>query len=354
MKAIKSRLRQFDKWRRNKMQSLEPLLYKIPNNTTHRQEQLLNKQDVKSILIIRNNKRIGNMYFLLPFVRQVRQNYPNAHISLMLSQPWQGEVFANLGIDNIVYSQFSFKKALHCWRTIRTLKKTVFDLIVTPYSSAEDSLIVANLSAKNKVGPDNPRREVAYTHTFQKNDDYHHAALNCLYLLPCLGNALNHPISHHIEFSDEELLAGKAAMEKTYSGPNNVIAYFRGARGAKQLSNSTWQSILDRFEHSSDRPVTWIEILSPDITAPLNAGTLTYSNSNMRLLASYLKNVDGFISCDTGPLHLADAAGVRCYGLYNKTSPRVFGVIGEQSINITDFEATDKGAAPLELILAPS
>jgi ADP-heptose:LPS heptosyltransferase len=354
MKAIKSHLRQFDKWRRSKMQSLEPLLYKIPNNTTHRQERLLHKKDVQSILIIRNNKRIGNMYFLLPFVRQVRESYPDANITLMLSQPWQGEVFANLGIDNIVYSQFSFKKALSCWQTIRTLKKTVFDLIITPYSSAEDTLIVANLSARNKVGPDNSRRDIAYTHTFQKNDDYQHAALNCLYLLPYLGNTLSQPISHHIELSDEELSAGKAAMEKTYEGQNRVVAYFRGARGSKQLSDSTWQSILDRFERSSDKPVTWIEILSPDITAPLNAGTLTYSNRNMRILASYLKNTDGFVCCDTGPLHLADAAGVKCYGLYNKTDPKTFGVLGERSVNITDFEQADKGAAPLEIILSTS
>ncbi|MBY6199331.1 lipopolysaccharide heptosyltransferase family protein [Vibrio hangzhouensis] len=352
MKAIRNHLRQFDKWRRRGMQNLEPLLYKIPNNTTHNNSQLLPKEDVKSILIIRNNKRIGNMYFLIPFVRQVRESYPNAHITLMLSQPWQGDVFANLGINDIVYSQFSFKGAIHCWNTIRTLKKTVFDLIVTPYSSAEDALMVASLSAKNKVGPANPHRQIAYSHTFTKNDNRQHAALNCLYLLSCLGNDLTNPISHHIELDDKELAAGKAAFKATYNGTNKVIAYFRGARGSKQLSNEAWQSILDRFELSSDSPVTWLEILSPDITSPLNPDTLTYSNRNMRILASYLKNVDGFICCDTGPLHLADAADVCCYGLYNETNPAIFGVLGEKSVNIMNFEQTDEGAAPLELILS--
>lgn len=54
----------------------------------------------------------------------------------------------------------------------------------------------------------------------------------------------------------------------------------------------------------------------------------------MRILSSFLKNVDIFISCDTGPLHLADASNCRCLGLYNKTDPEVFGVLNELSHNV--------------------
>lgn len=343
MKALKTRLRQFDHWRRGWMSNLEPTLYRLINNNRLSQKALVEKPDVKSILIVRNNKRIGNMYFLIPFVRQMRAQYPDAKLTLMLNQPWQGEVFANMGVDEIVYSHFSFKEIVSCLKSVFTLRKNDYDLIIAPYRSTGDAVLVSVLASKNKVAEHHLGSDVAFTHTFQKDDDLHHTALTSLYLIKALGNTLILPVAHQIELSQEEITAGQDAVAGLYSGEDRVCAFFRGARGAKQLSNAEWTDILNKFEQESERPIKWVEILSPDITSPLKPDYATYSNKNMRILASFLKNTDGFICCDTGPLHLADAADVKCYGLYNKTDPRTFGVIGAQSINITDFNTPSKG-----------
>ncbi|GAL23718.1 lipopolysaccharide heptosyltransferase III [Vibrio variabilis] len=229
MKALKTRLRQFDHWRRGWMSNLEPTLYRLINNNRLSQKDLVEKPDVKSILIVRNNKRIGNMYFLIPFVRQMRAQYPDAKLTLMLNQPWQGEVFANMGVDEIVYSHFSFKEIVSCLKSVFTLKKNDYDLIVAPYRSTGDAVLVSVLAGKNKVAEHHLGSDVAFTHTFQKDDDLHHTALTSLYLIKALGNTLILPVAHQIELSQEEITAGQDAMAGLYSGEDRVCAFFRGA-----------------------------------------------------------------------------------------------------------------------------
>ncbi len=48
----------------------------------------------------------------------------------------------------------------------------------------------------------------------------------------------------------------------------------------------------------------------------------------------YVSKMNVFIAPDTGPLHLAAAAGVKTIGLYGPTSPDNFGARGKNSINI--------------------
>ena len=338
---LKNILRNFDRKRRKKMSVLEPILYRVLRNNKSRDSGLLQKEMVKNILIIRNNKRIGNMYFLIPFIRQIRINYPDAHITLLLNQPWQRDVFLNMGVDDFAFSYFSTKGLYSFFCSMRILRKKTYDLAILPYSSVEDTMICSILAAKNKVAPFHSRRNTIFTHTFKKNDELTHAALSCLYLIPLIGGELNQPICHHLELDKHELCEGVLAKTLTYQGDKLCIAYFRGARGEKRLSDTTWLSLLNKFENESNHSIQWVEVLSPDIITPLKGGSLTFRTNNMRHLASYLKNMNAFICCDTGPLHLADAAGVNCIGLFNKTNPAVFGVLGHNSLNVENIFELD-------------
>ena len=55
---------------------------------------------------------------------------------------------------------------------------------------------------------------------------------------------------------------------------------------------------------------------------------------SLRDFAFYAGGMDVFISCDTGPLHIAAALGVKTIGLFGPTSPDVFGARGKNSINL--------------------
>lgn len=338
MIKIKTKLREFDKYRKNKMRNLEHYLYRLLNNRRYCQSKLLNTDDVKKVLIIRNNKRIGNIYFMIPFVKHVRDVYPHAELTLMLNQPWQGEIFKNMGVNHIVYSHFSFKQILNTLKLIFKMRTSIFDLIFIPNSSAGDTCLCAMLSARNKISVENSQRNIAFTHTYVKHDELHHMALSNLFILKQMMGGEEVRWDHTLNFSKKEIISGEDAYRKMNPNTAFSIAYFRGARGDKRLSHDVWLDLLKQFEQATQYPIQWIEILSPDIQTPIRDDVNTFLSSDMRHLASFLKNVNGFICCDTGPLHLADAANVNSIGIFTKTDPAVFGLLSENSQIIQNLE----------------
>jgi len=340
--TLQNKLRNFDQFRRSKMPSLETAFYRLFSNTASLEKHQLAKDKVKHILLIRNNKRIGNIYFLLPFVRQIRLAYPDARIDMMLNEPWQSNIFNNLGINQFYYSHFSFQGIFKFLKMLKEVKKITYDMILLPRTSAGDTVITALLDGRNKVSSDHPKRNVICTHSTPMKQRRKHASLGPLSILEGLGHTLVEPLLHTLAFTQDELDKGLQASQALRNNPGRVtIAYFRGARGDKLLSEQTWLTILSKFESATNQQVQWVEILCSDITSPIKAGVKTFKTSDLRHLASVLKHLDAFICSDTGPLHMADAAGASCIGLYSHTNPGSFGVIGENTINVIDIENLD-------------
>lgn len=350
--TLNNKLRKFDQFRRCKMPSLETAFYRLFSNTDSLEKHKLTKDKVKHILLIRNNKRIGNIYFLLPFVRQVRAAYPDARIDMMLNEPWQSHIFNNLGINQFHYSHFSFQGIFKFLKMLKEVKKITYDMILLPRTSAGDTVITALLDGRNKVSSHHPKRNVICRHAVPINNRRKHASLGPLSILEGLGHTLVEPLLHTLAFTEEELDKGLQASQALRNNPGSVtIAYFRGARGDKLLSEQTWLTILSKFETATNQQVQWVEILCSDITSPIKAGVKTFKTSDLRHLASVLKHLDAFICSDTGPLHMADAAGASCIGLYSHTNPESFGVIGENTINVVDIENLDAPAIGKKLKL---
>jgi ADP-heptose:LPS heptosyltransferase len=55
---------------------------------------------------------------------------------------------------------------------------------------------------------------------------------------------------------------------------------------------------------------------------------------SLRQLAALYSGSELVISCDSGPLHLADLLGVPCIGIYGPETPSFYGVTGPASIRL--------------------
>jgi hypothetical protein len=152
-------------------------------------------------------------------------------------------------------------------------------------------------------------------------------------------------------FSAAEEAGGKAVADGLKSSSPLCIAYFRGARGNKVIEDSTWLRIRQDFDAARPHAIKWVEILSPDIRSSLIPGTATFESADLRHLAAVLKHVDAFICADTGPLHLADAAGAACIGLFTTTNIEHYGCLNDRSMNSTDVANFNADAALLKLKL---
>jgi len=215
-----------------------------------------------------------------------------------------------------------------------------------PHRSASDTLIGGFLRAKNKVAFWGPETVAVFPHAFRVEQRSNHAARSALTLLQELGHPTNHPDHHRMAFSSEEMQKGEEVVRALRGDAGLCVGYFRGARGNKVISNTHWHEIRRKFDQASDNTIQWLEILSPDIEQPLIAGTPTYASADLRELAAVTRSLDLFICGDTGPLHLADAAGARCLGLFTATSIEHYGCLGQTCTNLSNIEQLD----PLQIL----
>ncbi|MGY5451314.1 glycosyltransferase family 9 protein [Agarivorans sp. MS3-6] len=351
VKKIRTALRQFDAKRRNHSIALEVGLLKLLVRGKGRQPELLEPKQVKRVLIVRNNKRIGNMFFLLPFVNYSKELYPNAEFDLLLSEPWQGTIFDNLGLKNVYYSQFGVKSIFDFFRTISSVKKQQYDLILLPYGGSSDRIVTAMLNGKNVVAFYGAADAAVCSHTFKYQAKYKHFALSCIELLEQLGLPAPAQASARLVLSDSEKQCAADELKLLLGEQNNkpCLAYFRGARGAKVIADKDWQALLAKFKQHYAGDVNVIEILSPDVTRPLAEADFSYSNGDLRKLAAFLQQVPLFFCGDTGPLHLASSAGAYCVGLFTVTNVAQYGCLGEHVVNVTDLDAIQAPALLAEL-----
>lgn len=333
--------RRIDQLRRQYSQTIGRWFYKTIGHDPCLSDTSLPIDQIKHILVLRNNKRIGNMYFLLPFMHGLRRLFPHAKIELMLIDASQTQVFEHVAIDQIHVSHFSFRKAGAWLRMLREQRQVVYDLILMPHGSATDMLLGALLHARNKVTDRNEENVVVYRHAIEVRQASPHAALTPLALLAAMSNQSDIPVEHHMVLTTRETQAAQATVTALRGSSRYCIAYFRGARGKKVIPDPQWRQIREDFDQCAPGEICWVEILSPDITRALWPQTQTWQSGNLRELAAFLAACDLFICGDTGPLHLADAAGALCVGLFNATSPTQYGCLGQACANITDITQMD-------------
>lgn len=352
--TIRALLRRLDQFRRDHTKGLGTWFYRWLGQDPHLLSDRIASKDTRTILVLRDNKRIGNMYFMLPFLRELRRAYPQATIDLMVIDPKQAAIFQNLGLNRILASHFAFKTGGAFWRTMRQCRSTVYDLLLMPHASASDTVIGGLLHAKNKVAFDDETTRLVYPHSVDLPPTRPHAALTALTLIEALGHRVGEPPDHTMSLTPAEIEQGEATVRALRQSARHCFAYFRGARGNKVVADAQWRQIRERFDQATATPIRWIEILSPDVRTPLIPGTSTFGSADLRTLAAVLRAFDLFLCADTGPLHLADAAGARCVGLFTQTQTLHYGCLGVASVNVTHIDAINPPEIFRQLGLMPS
>jgi len=352
--TMRSLLRRLDQFRRDHTREFSNWFLRQLGRDRHLVKDRLTAKETRRILVLRNNKRIGNMYFMLPFLHELRRAYPQATIDLMLIDRSQVAIFEHLSLNEVFVSDFSFGSIKTFLGTIRKCRSTVYDLLIMPHSSASDTLIGGLLHAKNKVAFHSERAACVFAHAVDLPPRSPHAALSALTLLEAFGHTLSEKAEHSMRFSPQEIAHGERIATHLRGAARHCFGYFRGARGNKIIADDHWHEIRAKFDAASASPIQWVEILSPDIREPLIAGTATFASADLRELAAVTRALDLFICGDTGPLHLADAAGARCVGLFTATETKHYGCLGAQTVNVSELEALDARSIMVTLGILPA
>ena len=105
-------------------------------------------------ILIRSTNWIGDAIMTTPAIRTIRENFPDAEISI-LTHPWVADVFAaSPHVDEVILYR---KKDCHqgltgIWRLARTLAQRKFDLAIYLQNAIEAAVIGKLASIPNRAG----------------------------------------------------------------------------------------------------------------------------------------------------------------------------------------------------------
>ncbi len=302
-------------------------LYPLKENSN-----FIEKEDIKRILVVRINYRIGNILFITPLLNALEKKFPNAKIDVMIGAPFVTPLIEGMPHVNKVYSfaRKLLKNPIKVLKLKQELKRNNYDLLMTPsLNSSSDSFFTFLVSAKYKVGFYAPDIFAPLTHGVLASNHINHEALKPLELMSVFKKYDFNDFNHYMD-----LKLTKEEKEKNNS--SNIlgsIGIFRDARNEKKIEDKWWKSLIKTLQEL-DSTLNFIDILDPNNQIPLQDNISTLSNKNLRILASNIANLDAFICGDTGPMHLASASLTPTIALFKTTSPALYGTLGDKDLSL--------------------
>jgi heptosyltransferase-3 len=281
-------------------------------------------QDLKRILLVRANFRIGNVILTLPAIAAFRKNFPQAQIDYVGSQISR-LLFLNQPLDRHYETPRRFPQVL--WQyfiLLRRLRARHYDLAldVSCSQSGLASFIIGLSGARIRAGCAgkwdglfNFRIDrLAESNKYRKLSE----------LLSALGL---HSIEEvgRLKFSAAELSAGRDALASAagkVSGP--IVGVFLGGR---KLRGKRWplENFVEVIAGLTEKGFRVVTFLGPEeadiadrIKLALGPGALVVSEPALRKFAAMVKQLNLFICCDSGPMHLACAVGVRVLAIFRE------------------------------------
>jgi len=300
--------------------------------------EIIDKKEIKNILIVRINYRIGNMLFTTPIVQQLQEEFETAKIDVLVGEPFTKVLFSGFkNVENIFdFDRKLLKNPIKAIKYIKKLRAKKYDAVININGgSTSDRLATLLARATYKVAFCNKDIFTPINRCVKREDlDINHEALKPLELLKIFNIKPNYNLKLSISLDEKELKNAKEELNSLVGKTQKkVFGIFRNARYNKKLQDDFWKELIGELKNL-DEDIIFVDILYPGISKKLQDDMYEYSNKNLRALAAFMANLDIFIASDTGPMHLASASGVSTIALFKATAPMLYGTLKENDFSL--------------------
>ena len=285
---------------------------------------ILEREQIRKILLVRATFRIGDSILATPAVFLFRRNFPRAKIDF-IGPPVAKTLLRNLPVDHHYPIYQRLPKSSWSYITLlRQIRGTRYDLAIdlSCSKSALAAFIVGFSGARFRVGV-RGRRDQWFNVRLDRPRE-----LNKYKMVPELLRSLGleaQDLVPALSLSPGEREAGRLRVEELFgaedfSGP--VVGLFVGGRKSwgKRWPEENFRDIATALRGDGARVIVFTgpderdirryfeDELPPDIPVLLER--------NLGAFASLVAACDLFVCCDSGPMHLAAALGVRTVAIF--------------------------------------
>jgi len=312
------------------------------------------KPNCRSILVVRY-RFIGDTILTVPFLRNLRLAYPHARIAVLVG-PTSGDVLLNcpyvdelITFDTTRFHKYDSGKGKtkSFWSYVFALRKHKFDTVFLLKRSFSSAALAFLIGARRRIGYATEGRNFLLTDGVPWRQDIHEVDS----LLSVL-TAVDIPIDDgHLEaFPTPDEIAQVEAIEPRLKVRTNlsnqggyVLIHAAAAHPDKLYPLDKWAQLVQRLRAE----LNLVPVFSGDkqdiqvyeqlaqmcgLDNPINlAGKLSLRQS----MALYSR-MDLAVCVDSGPAHLASAAGVPTVAIFGPTDPVRWRPYGESHAAVYD------------------
>lgn len=319
--------------------------------------QALPARGIDRILICRTSHSLGNTLLLTPLLAELERVYPGAEIDIVTQSPVARALYGRFfSVRKVLVLPSRFPPhMLTVWRVVKAMRSTSYDLVIDPDRRSKTARILLALArGRCKLGFCGPEKHGEVTHAVAIPEHVQHIAKLPVYLLrTALRRAgdTDYP-RPDIRLGRSERAAGAQALARIMGGAHAacrpVIGVFANATGAKRLEAAWWHVMLDRLEALMPG-YAFIEFTPVFGASMLDLRYPTQYCSDLRKLAAVMSQLAGFVSVDSGLMHMAWASGANTVGIFTGTDIEAWGPYG---CNALVVDAREAGAEAIASIVA--
>jgi lipopolysaccharide heptosyltransferase I len=282
---------------------------------------------------------LGDVVHSLPILPALRSLWPSAHISWVVHSAFRSLLEGHPDLDRVISydkggSGVTRRGVVAMSKLCGELVKEEFDLTIDLQGLLRSGIMTAATGAALRVGLDDAREGAGwfYSHRVSASRRSVHAVDRVMRVAEALGAAPAEPVFHlPIRELDEEW--AKKALANV-PGPRLVLNV-----GSRWITKR-WP--VGHFAEIARRAVSEFGAgliavgaredreLVDSLRAELGGLTLLdlCGSTSLLQLSALARRSDLYLSNDTGPLHLAAAAGASVVGIYTCTDPNLTGPYG--------------------------
>jgi heptosyltransferase-2 len=308
------------------------------------------KLAAKRILVMRY-RFIGDTVLTVPFLRNLREAFPAAHIDLML-EPFSGQVLRGCPyVDEVIPFEF---KTIHTYSSrsersritgyiyyLRLIRDRNYDAVFVLKRSLSSALLVWAAGIPRRIGFATEGRRLFLTDPVPYRQDQHEVQnfLDCLRFLdiPIASDDLELWPAHENDAMVQALFVKSGWKEDDLK----IIVHAAASLPAKQWPHERFAAVMKALQERFHARFIYtgapedsllyqrIEQFGPFAGLDLCGKTTLHEN------LSVYRASDLFFGVDSGPLHMAAAVGTPAVALFGPTDERKWGPRGAGNTVIT-------------------
>lgn len=308
------------------------------------------KLNAKKILVMRY-RFIGDTVLTVPFLRNLREAYPAAHIDLML-EPFSGKVIEGCPyVDRVIPFEFrtihtysskaersAFRGYLHYWRVIREEKYDAAFVLKRSFSSA---LLACAARVPRRIGFATEGRGILLTDPVTYRHDQHEVE-NFLDCLRVIGAPIS---SKRLELWPSLEAEGKVHALLAQAGWKRddlkIIIHLAASLPAKQWPIERFAAVMRALQERYHARFIYTGALQDRVLYEELEGRGPFGGLNLCGVTDIRENIsvyraaDLYFGVDSGPMHVAAAVGVPVVALFGPTNEIKWGPWGDGHIVLT-------------------